>query len=71
VKKLFLPFLTVLPAMFLLTGCLNLTLGGGSHSEAQTPTVGQQLLDLQRARNAGTISESEYQLLRAKIVGTR
>jgi len=67
-KLILTPLLLTLPALLLLTGCLNLSLGGGSHSTAPVPTVGQQLLDLQAARNSGAISESEYQALRAKLI---
>jgi hypothetical protein len=51
-KKLFIPASMALTAMLLLTGCLELHLGGGSKSEAQyqNPSVGQQLIDLQRAK---------------------
>ena len=72
-KKLFLPALVALAATFLLTGCLNLSLGGGAKSEAQyqNPSVGQQLIDLQRARDAGAISPEEYQAQKAKLLGNK
>lgn len=34
----------------------------------QTPTLGQELIDLDRARAAGAISEAEYQRLKANII---
>jgi hypothetical protein len=67
-KTILTPLLVALPAMFLLTGCLDLSLGGGSHTTAPAPTLGQQLIDLQTARNSGAISEAEYQLLRTKLI---
>lgn len=54
--------------MSLLTGCLNLELGGGSTTKAQSPTIGQQLIDLQKAKDAGAISDSEYQAQKATLL---
>ena len=67
------PVLIALAAAWLLTGCLDLQLGGGSKSEAQyqNPTIGQQLIDLQRARDAGAISADEYQAQKAKLLKTQ
>ena len=72
-KKLFIPASMALTAMLLLTGCLNLSLGGGSKNEAQyqNPSVGQQLIDLQRARDAGAISPEEYQAQKAKVLANK
>jgi hypothetical protein len=70
-KKLFITASIALAAMSLLTGCLNLQLGGGSKSEAQTPTVGQQLIDLQRAKDTGAISAEEYQAQKAKLLASK
>jgi hypothetical protein len=70
-KKIFLFLLIAIFSMQFLTGCLNLSLGGGSKSESQNPTIGQQLIDLQKARKAGAITESEYEAERAKLLGNR
>jgi len=72
-KKFFIPALMALSAVLLLTGCLELHLGGGPKTEAQyqNPTVGQQLIDLQRARDAGAISAEEYQAQKAKLLGNK
>jgi hypothetical protein len=67
-KKLFVPVLLGLAAITLLSGCLNLSLGGGSTTRPQPATVGQQLIDLQRARNAGIINEVEYQRQKARLL---
>ncbi len=67
-KKTFIPLLAGLLAMTLLTGCLNLELGGGSTTKAQSPTVGQQLIDLQKAKDAGAISDADYQAQKAKVL---
>ena len=70
-KKLLISTLIGLSAMTLLTGCLAIKLGGGSTSKPQSPTVGQELTDLQHAKDAGAISDAEYQAQKAKILGNR
>ena len=57
--------------MTLLTGCLGLQLGPDSITKNQTPTVGQQLVDLQKAKDAGAISDAEYQAEKAKLLAKR
>ena len=37
----------------------------------QNPTIGQQLIDLQKAKDAGVITEVEYQAQKAKLLGTK
>jgi hypothetical protein len=55
--------------MLLLSGCVGgVSLGGGHKTEVQNPTTGQQLVDLQKARDAGAINEAEYQSQKAKIL---
>lgn len=78
-KKAIIPLLAGAVAVTLFTGCLNLRLGGGSRSETTNPeqraspgtvapTLGQQLIDLQKAREAGAISDQEYQEQRAGLL---
>jgi len=57
-------------ALVLLTGCIGLQFGGGSKpQQVQTaPTLGQQLADLKMARDRGAISESEYEVQKAKLL---
>ena len=57
-----------LSALTLLSGCLDLKLGGGTTTRPQTATLGQQLLDLQHARDAGAITDAEYQAQKAKLL---
>ena len=68
-KKLFIAALLGLSAMTLLSGCLNIKLGGGSTSTPVLPTVGQQLIDLQRAKDTGAITEAEYQAEKTRLLG--
>jgi hypothetical protein len=70
-RRLFISALIGLSAMTLVTGCLNLQLGGGATSKPQPPTVGQQLIDLQKAKDAGALTEAEYQAQKAKLLDHR
>ena len=70
-KKLCVPVLAGVAAAMLLTGCIGLQLGGGTCTRTQAPTIGQQLTDLQKARDAGAISDAEYQAQKAKLLGTK
>lgn len=67
-KKLLVPALIGFSAMTLLSGCIGLSLGGGTTSKSQSPTLGQQLTDLQMAKNSGAINETEYQTQKAKLL---
>ena len=68
-KRLLIPLLG-LSAMLLLSGCIVLSLGGGSKTTHETTkaTVGQQLTDLQKAKESGAISEDEYQAQKKKVL---
>lgn len=57
-----------LSALTLFSGCLGLNIGGGSTNRPQAVTVGQQLLDLQKAKDAGAITDTEYQTQKAKLL---
>jgi len=70
-KKLFIPTTIALASMLLLTGCLALQVGGGDKQEAHKATIGQQLVDLKAARDAGAITESEYQIQKAKLLNEK
>ena len=67
-KKLLVPALIGFSAITLFSGCIGLSLGGGTTSKSQSPTLGQQLTDLQMAKNSGAINETEYQTQKAKLL---
>ena len=67
-KKLLIPVMIGLSALTLLSGCLDLKLGGGTTTKPQTATVGQQMLDLQKAKDSGAITDAEYQAQKAKLL---
>ena len=59
--------LTIAAAMLLTAGCA-IELGGGTKTTSQKPTTGQQLVDLQKARDSGAITDAEYQAQKAKVL---
>jgi outer membrane lipopolysaccharide assembly protein LptE/RlpB len=63
-KKLLIPLLVALTFTVLLSGC-SWQVGGGSSTQ---PTVGQQLIDLQKAKDRGAITDSEYQTQKEKLL---
>jgi len=67
-KKLLIPTMIGLAAMTLFSGCLGLSIGGGATTKPQTATVGQQLVDLQKAKDAGAINDAEFQAQKAKLL---
>ena len=66
-KKIFKSMLVIVSAMTFLTGC-SWSVGGSPKSAHMAPTTGQQLIDLQRAKDAGAITEPEYQAQKATLL---
>jgi outer membrane biogenesis lipoprotein LolB len=62
--------LVMASAITLLAGC-SWSVGSSPKTSNVVPTTGQQLIDLQKARNAGAINDAEYQAQRAKLLGNR
>jgi hypothetical protein len=60
--------LCALPLLVLFSGCVA-NIGSGS-GRTVPPTIGQQLIDLQKARDGGAISEPEYEAQRAKLLSS-
>jgi hypothetical protein len=65
-KKLTSTLVTLVTAMFLL-GCVAAI--GNRDATRGSATLGQQLVDLQKAKDAGAITESEYAVQKAKLLG--
>ncbi len=61
-----LQFIGVLTLTLLWSGCIVIGNRGDAHD--RNATVGQQLIDLQKAKDAGLISDAEYQAQKAKIL---
>jgi len=73
-KKPLIHISLAMSAMLLLSGCLGLHFGGGTkttvqnRSQTYNATLGQQLIDLQKAYDAGIITESEYKAQKKKLL---
>ena len=70
-KRLCAPLFIALAALMLSTGCVGFRIGGGTTTRTQAPTLGQQLIDLQKAKDAGIITEADYQAQKAKLLGAK
>ena len=53
-------------AAFVVTGACKKT--GEGEYEVQKPTVGQQLIDLQKANATGALSDAEYAKKRKEVI---
>jgi outer membrane lipopolysaccharide assembly protein LptE/RlpB len=69
-KKLLISILMVSLATTFLTGCAW-QVGGDKKVTTMAPTTGQQLIDLQKAKDSGAITDSEYQAQKAKLLGSK
>ncbi|MBD3647781.1 MAG: hypothetical protein HUJ31_10090 [Pseudomonadales bacterium] len=49
---------------FVVTGCVRVDIG----DRKDMPTLGEEMVDLYKAREAGAISESEYQVTRKQLL---
>ena len=58
----------LITSIALLTGCVN-NVEIGDHSNS--PSLGEQLVELHLARQAGAISEGEYNRMKLKLVRGR
>ena len=64
-RNSFLAATVLLLAVLLLNGCIAI---GNRDAQTGHGTLGQQLIDLQKARDAGALSESEYQTQKARLL---
>jgi outer membrane biogenesis lipoprotein LolB len=73
-KQAFFTFtLLIASAIAFLTGC-SWSVGSSSTTPKTAhvlPTTGQQLIDLQKARELGAITDPEYQAQKAKLLGNK
>jgi hypothetical protein len=58
----------LLVATLALSGCVASIGNSGYRGNA---TLGQQLIDLQKAKEAGALTEAEYQTQRTRLLGTK
>jgi carbohydrate-selective porin OprB len=65
-KKLIAPVALALTATMFLSGCVAAV--GNRSASPSNATVGQQLIDLQKAKETGALTEAEYQAQKAKLL---
>lgn len=68
-KKLVFPASLALAAMLFLSGCVAAI--GNRDTQRGGGTIGQQLVDLQKAKDVGAITEVEFQTQKAKLLGEK
>jgi hypothetical protein len=62
--------LVIASAIAFLTGC-SWSVGSSPKTANVLPTTGQQLIDLQKAKESGAITDAEYHAQKAKLLGNR
>lgn len=60
--------LLLLPTLLLLNGCIAI---GNRDAQRPNATLGQQLIDLQKARDAGAINDADYQIQKEKLLNRK
>ena len=68
-KKLIAPISLALCAVVFLSGCVAAI--GNRGTNPSDATLGQQLIDLQKAKEAGAMTEAEYQVQKAKLLDNK
>lgn len=67
-KKHFVPFLIAMCAMATLTGCVAAIGNRDAGLNRGNVTLGQQLIDLKKAKEAGALNDTEYEEQRARLL---
>jgi hypothetical protein len=66
-KTLLTPAAIALSALLMFSGCVA-SLGSGTKTETHNATLGQQLVDLKKARDAGAMTDAEYEAQKTKLL---
>ena len=69
-KKIIVPASLACAALLGLSGCVA-AIGNRDAQHSGAGTLGQQLIDLQKAKEAGAITETEYQAQKARLLDTK
>ena len=67
--KLLVPTSLALAAVLFSTGCVASI--GNRDAQHGNATLGQQLIDLQKAKEAGAISEADYEVQKSRLLGNK
>jgi len=68
-KKLIAPSALALSIMLFLSGCVAAI--GNRGTDRSGNTLGQQLIDLQKARDSGAITEAEFQTQKGMLLNSK
>ena len=68
-KRLITPACGAVVIAVLATGCIGIA--GGDKTQVQKPTTGQQLVDLKKARDAGAMTDTEYETQKATVLNAK
>jgi len=69
-KKLFAPAAIGVASMLLVSGCVA-AIGNRDARHSSNATIGQQLIDLQKAKEAGALTEAEFQSEKSKLLESK
>ena len=67
-KKLIIYTLVAVTTVLCLGGCVA-AIGNRDAQHSGSATLGQQLIDLQKAKETGAMTEAEYQTQKARLLG--
>lgn len=67
-KRIKLPLFAALAVLVVATSGCVVALGNSGGGKGGSTTMGQQLTDLKKARDAGALSDSEYEAQRQKLL---
>ena len=62
--------LVIASVITFLSGC-SWSVGSSPKTANVVPTTGQQLIDLQKAKDSGAITDAEYQAQKAKLLDNK
>ena len=69
-KKLFVPVGVALAGMLLVNGCVA-AIGNRDGRHSGNVSIGQQLVDLKKAKDAGALTDAEYESEKAKLLQSK
>jgi hypothetical protein len=67
-KKMIVSTIIALSFVVLLNGCI--AIGTGPKTQQTNATLGQQLIDLQKAKSMGAMTDAEYEAQKARLLGS-
>ena len=69
-KKTIVPMIVAIAGSLILSGCVA-AIGNRDGRHSGNVTIGQQLIDLQKAKDAGALTDAEYASEKAKLLDSK